>query len=96
MLLDFEEVFYLNQIIKIPTRENNILFLVFVCMGEELNVISSYYPVQSDPNIFAVTFDKIGKHGRKENKVGEAGKWHINHHMKHKNVMKLYKHLMIC
>lgn len=73
MLLDFEEVFYLNQIIKIPTRENNILFLVFVCMGEELNVISSYYPVQSDPNIFAVTFDKIGKHGRKENKVGEAG-----------------------
>lgn len=42
-------------------------------MGEEVKVISSYYPVQSDPNIIAVTFDKIGKHGRKENKVGEAG-----------------------
>lgn len=41
LLLDFEEPFYLNQIIKIPTRENNILNLAFVSTGEEVNSISS-------------------------------------------------------
>lgn len=47
MLLDFEE-FCLNQIIKIPTRENSILDLDFVCMGGKVNNISSYCTVQSD------------------------------------------------